>query len=109
GSTMLKRYSHFGAEDKKRIARKLAGVETEGDKQPDDTLKLRICPICATENVPTNSFCAQCGTPLNAKVACQIQELRKMVETHPMFKDFGNLDEYLDALIDQKIQNISAK
>ncbi len=50
------------------------------EEKENEVLKLKICPKCEEKNDPISRFCGRCATPLEVKVALDLEEEMKEKE-----------------------------
>lgn len=73
GSKMAGVYIHMSGKDTDDAILKANGIEIKKEIK-ENPLKPRECLRCHTKNPCTNSFCSQCGLPLNEESAMKIIE-----------------------------------
>ena len=91
-SKMAGIYVHLSGRDVDGAILKLHGIEPETRKKDRGILKPRNCPRCDLNNPSTNSYCSQCGMPLDEK------SMIKLVERDMQRK---RADEKLDELVQE--------
>ena len=81
-TNMLGTYAHLTNTNTDRILLTRAGVLTkeETERKNEDALKPRQCPHCGEINVPTATFCIQCGLGLTPETRVQTQTDAEKVE-----------------------------
>ncbi|MFX0202720.1 MAG: tyrosine-type recombinase/integrase [Candidatus Hodarchaeota archaeon] len=79
---------------KKRIAQKIyreRGIKVEEETLKETPLTVKVCPRCKAKNSPTANFCGKCSSPINLKIALEVQKhadalyngsMRKVMRIH---------------------------
>lgn len=77
GSGMTSVYLHLSDEDLDNAICNMYGRDNRKSKEP--ALKPQFCPFCDKPISPTSQLCTNCGKPLNAETAIDLDEKRKQV------------------------------
>jgi integrase len=76
GSDMASVYVHLSGRDVDNSLLRLNGIDVE-EKTHVQELKVRSCSRCKENNSPVSKFCNRCGSPLDIKIAVELDEKRK--------------------------------
>jgi site-specific recombinase XerD/ribosomal protein L40E len=74
-SDMAATYVHLSGRDVDNALLKLHGL-AQNEKKEEEVLKVKICERCKEKNDPVSNFCRRCATPLNIKIALDLEEKR---------------------------------
>jgi GH24 family phage-related lysozyme (muramidase) len=74
-SGMTSRYVHLSGKDVDREILKANGIAVPDEPRENDALKPVNCPLCATANDATMSYCSKCGASLLKGVKTLADEL----------------------------------
>jgi site-specific recombinase XerD len=107
-STMLSQYSHLTSVDVNKTMLSINGIEQE---ERVNGKKMVVCQVCKKPNNDRDSFCFNCGRPLNEKIILKIEELKSKASELQLgvLKSNMNVDEYLNMVIDQKLKEMAKK
>ena len=72
-SDMASVYVHLSGRDVDNALLRLHGL-TKDKEDKDRVMNLRICPRCGEKNDPVSNFCKRCASPLDSKVAIELEE-----------------------------------
>ena len=72
-SDMASVYVHLSGRDVDNALLKLHGL-AQNEKKEEEVLKLKVCPRCQERNDPISSFCRRCASPLDIKIAMELDE-----------------------------------
>lgn len=75
GSDMASVYVHMSGRDVDKALLKLHGLAQDED-QKEEIFKVRTCPKCKERNDPVSLFCKRCGSPMDLRMALDLQEKR---------------------------------
>jgi len=76
GSEMAATYVHLSGRDVDNALLKMHGLAKDEDSQ-ENILKIQVCPRCKEKNDAVSHFCRRCGSPLELKVALDLEEKKK--------------------------------
>jgi integrase/recombinase XerD len=77
GSDMAAVYVHLSGRDVDNSLLRLNGIAVEDDKR-EQQLRAQTCQRCKEKNSPVSKFCNRCGSPLDIKLAIELNEKRKV-------------------------------
>jgi len=75
-SDMASIYVHLSGRDVDNALLRLHGLAKNRDDK-DGVMNLKICPRCGERNDPVSNFCKRCASPLDSKVAVELEEMMK--------------------------------
>jgi len=75
-SGMAAVYVHLSGRDVDNAILRLNGLEV-AEKKENESLKIRNCARCMERNSSLSKFCSRCGSPLDIKIAIELDEKRK--------------------------------
>lgn len=75
-SDMAATYVHLSGRDVDNALLKLHGL-AQNENREEEVLKVKVCPRCKEKNDPVSRFCRRCATPLDVKVALDLEEKMK--------------------------------
>ena len=78
-SKMASIYVHLSGRDVDDALLKLQGIRPQ-EKTEESKLNVMICSRCGNKNSPSSKFCNTCGSPLNIKVALELDDARKKAD-----------------------------
>jgi integrase len=122
GSKQTKTYVHLSLRDQDRSILKGYGIEVKDDKKSMEE-RPKECPRCHSLNASNSMYCNRCALPLDVKLAIDLDEMKKKVESTIMesptvdksvkdlskFFDPGFKDKMLEAMISQILSNPDMK
>lgn len=75
-SGMAATYVHLSGRDVDNALLKLHGLAKDENGQ-ENVLKIKFCPRCKEKNDAVSQFCRRCGSPLELKVALDLEVKKK--------------------------------
>jgi predicted amidophosphoribosyltransferase len=75
-SGMAATYVHLSGRDVDNALLKLHGL-TKDENGQESVLKIRVCERCKEKNDAVSQFCRRCGSPLELKVALDLETKKK--------------------------------
>jgi len=78
GSRMPGIYVHLSGRDVDESLLELYGLKSKGGEGLAEIVK--ACPRCEARNPSTAKFCSRCGSPLNLKIALEVEERVRKAE-----------------------------
>jgi len=73
-SDMASTYVHLSGRDVDNALLRLQGIVQEDEEKREQVLKVRGCQRCQESNDPVSKFCRRCGSPLDLKIALDLEE-----------------------------------
>lgn len=77
-SDMASTYVHLSGRDVDNALLKLQGIVQEDEAKRQEVLKVRLCQRCQESNDPVSKFCRRCGSPLDLKIALDLEEQKNV-------------------------------
>jgi predicted amidophosphoribosyltransferase len=98
---MLTEYSHLISADVNDVMLQIHGIKKE--EASESKLKVKRCPRCSTINEKEALFCNKCSSPLDVKVAMELDKKREEKEKL-LAEIFGRDESLTQKLIEAMIK-----
>ena len=107
-SKMASIYVHLSGKDIDKAILKLHG-KIPDDKR-EDKIKVRVCPICETENSFELEYCNRCHSPLTEKARQELLDEQRRKEKEMLeLLDPKRIEEKLNKMVDEKFERLLRK
>lgn len=106
GSDMASVYVHLSGKDVDDALLNLYGLKQDSQENKANDLKSIVCPVCKTQNQPTNKLCKLCGFPLYAQDILEIQVKESQNNNINQIMNSLFKDKEVLSLIERKIKDM---
>jgi len=100
-SEMAATYVHLSGRDVDNAMLALQGM-VKPEEKTEEVMKVHICSRCQEKNSPIAKFCLRCGSPMDAQIAMQVEEHRKI--GNEVLSELAKDPETLEFLFKKAVQ-----